>query len=252
MRGQDSGIVNAHSGIVNTDSGKDIKVFTITPELVFTLEQNGCSRCARIGVHVRAEYAQRAVPKNSNGNIGVCLHSRWGYVEGTEAYLQHICAFAKSKGRRVTFFVTNMHEDATLVYRIIQFKENNGTLDIELPRTVNELTAMLGGLDLVISDRLHAILISMIMGTTILPLATRDKLVGYCQYLELENYLDGKETAQILTQKLSELFENKANLDLKIASFVSNAYEGVSRYYLQSLAQSLGDSQMENTIIASQ
>jgi len=44
---------------VNTDSGKPEKVFTITPELVFTINQNRCSRCARISVHVRPEYADK-------------------------------------------------------------------------------------------------------------------------------------------------------------------------------------------------
>ena len=42
---------------MNADSGKPEKVFTITPELVFTINQNRCSRCARISVHVRPEYA---------------------------------------------------------------------------------------------------------------------------------------------------------------------------------------------------
>ena len=42
---------------MNTDSGNQLKVFTITPESVFTFNQNRCSRCARITVHVRPEYA---------------------------------------------------------------------------------------------------------------------------------------------------------------------------------------------------
>jgi retron-type reverse transcriptase len=57
MREKDSGIVNGHSGIVNTDYGKSIKAFTIPPEPVFTMDQNSCSQCVRIGVHVRPEYA---------------------------------------------------------------------------------------------------------------------------------------------------------------------------------------------------
>ena len=42
---------------VNSDSGNHQKVFTFPPESVFTIGQNGCSRCARISVHVRPEYA---------------------------------------------------------------------------------------------------------------------------------------------------------------------------------------------------
>ncbi len=43
---------------MNSNSGKPEKVFTITPESVFTINQNRCSRCARISVHDRPEYAQ--------------------------------------------------------------------------------------------------------------------------------------------------------------------------------------------------
>ena len=34
-------------------------MFTFTPESVFTFDQNRCSRCARISVHVRPEYAEK-------------------------------------------------------------------------------------------------------------------------------------------------------------------------------------------------
>jgi hypothetical protein len=44
---------------VNSDSGKPVKVFTITPESVLTIDQNRCSRCARISVQVRPEYASK-------------------------------------------------------------------------------------------------------------------------------------------------------------------------------------------------
>jgi len=50
MRGKDS-------GIVNSDSGERPKVFTFPPEWVFTMGQNRCSRCARMGVHDGPEYA---------------------------------------------------------------------------------------------------------------------------------------------------------------------------------------------------
>ena len=39
--------MNTHSGIVNTDSGNPVKVFTI--------DQNGCSPSARISVHDQSE-----------------------------------------------------------------------------------------------------------------------------------------------------------------------------------------------------
>ena len=50
-------IVNSDSGVVNTDSGKTGKVFTLKPVWVFTFDRNGCSRWARMGVHDAPEYA---------------------------------------------------------------------------------------------------------------------------------------------------------------------------------------------------
>ena len=49
--------VNSDSGMVNGDSGKTGKSVHVEPEWVFTLNQNRCSRCARMGVHDGPEYA---------------------------------------------------------------------------------------------------------------------------------------------------------------------------------------------------
>jgi len=59
----------ADSGIVNMDSGERQKMFTITPECVFTMNQNGCSRWARISVHDEPEYAKMVkISKKPLGN----------------------------------------------------------------------------------------------------------------------------------------------------------------------------------------
>ncbi|WP_229748219.1 hypothetical protein, partial [Lacimicrobium alkaliphilum] len=42
---------------VNSDSGDHQKVFTFSPEKVFTLRQNRCSSSTRMGVQDQAEYA---------------------------------------------------------------------------------------------------------------------------------------------------------------------------------------------------
>jgi len=55
--GKNSGNVNSYSGMMNTDSGKLEKVFTMKPESLFTLNQNGCSRWIRIAVHDGPENA---------------------------------------------------------------------------------------------------------------------------------------------------------------------------------------------------
>jgi hypothetical protein len=52
-------IVNSDSGMMNTDAGKTGKVFTIN--------QNGCSRSAAIGVHVESEWVLRKVRNMYHG-----------------------------------------------------------------------------------------------------------------------------------------------------------------------------------------
>ena len=43
-------------------------MFTIKPESLFTINQNGCSRCAGLGVHVRPEYAPFAYLQEKYGD----------------------------------------------------------------------------------------------------------------------------------------------------------------------------------------
>jgi hypothetical protein len=53
----DSGNLNSHSGMLNTDSGKFRKVFSLKPESMFNLNQNRCSDWIRMAVQNEPEYA---------------------------------------------------------------------------------------------------------------------------------------------------------------------------------------------------
>jgi hypothetical protein len=53
----DSGNLNSHSGMLNTDSGKSRKVFSLKSESAFNLNQNRCSDWIRMGVQDEPEYA---------------------------------------------------------------------------------------------------------------------------------------------------------------------------------------------------
>lgn len=66
---------------MNGDSGGTAKVFTFTPESVFTINQNRCSRCARISVHVRPEYAPTVIDRSLSFYILEKIQQRGGGIQ---------------------------------------------------------------------------------------------------------------------------------------------------------------------------
>lgn len=63
--------VNGDSGKMNTDSGNRQESVHLQPEFMFTFNQNGCSRSARIGVHLGSEYASRKLMTELGKNPSV-------------------------------------------------------------------------------------------------------------------------------------------------------------------------------------
>jgi hypothetical protein len=82
----DSGNLNSYSGMLNTDSGKSKKVFSLKPESVFNLNQNRCSDWIRMGVQVEPEYANgsaavfnRIIVNGQMTGVGVAAECRQAF-----------------------------------------------------------------------------------------------------------------------------------------------------------------------------
>jgi hypothetical protein len=60
--------------MLNTDSGKSRKVFSLKPESVFKLNQNRCSDWIRMGVQLEPEYA--------GWRLRLCRSTFWVILNG--------------------------------------------------------------------------------------------------------------------------------------------------------------------------
>jgi polysaccharide pyruvyl transferase WcaK-like protein len=175
-----------------------------------------------------------------SGHIGVCLHSTWGYKKELLEFINAIISAAGSIGSKVTFFCTHAKEDEVVIKKICGFIADSKiphikSISVVVPSTTEELSSLFLSMDLVISDRLHGILIGMINGCNILPLVTRDKVEGYCKYLELESFIKGIENQDELSEVFLKCSENYKALRLKHRDFMVNASSEVKSYYRSNL-----------------
>jgi hypothetical protein len=124
------------------------------------------------------------LPRSSNTKrMGLCMHSRWVAAPEATGLVRSLAREAGRSGYKLVLFQTNVREDSALIRRLLQ-----DIPDVEycLPVNLMEFLQVLNSVDIVISDRLHALLVGMISGTTILPIVTREKIRGYCRYLGVE------------------------------------------------------------------
>ena len=73
----------------------------------------------------------------------------------------------------------------------------------------------------------------------ILPLATRDKIRGYCSYLNLEDQLNGNETQKEMQQLIENIKSNYQGRRESHLEFMRQASSEVSQYYIDSISRSI-------------
>jgi len=190
--------------------------------------------CAFLAFNEQAYEIRHGVTKK----IGLCLHSRWGFSEKLYDFVNACSRAALKAGSELVFFVTNLKEDEALVKKMIRISAANENIKMVLPTSVVELENMYAGLDIVISDRLHGMLIGMLNGCVVVPLATRDKVKGYCRYLNIDKYLEGGESAKDVIEMISSVYNSIDSERLRLKSFMEDAHHKVAEYYLNSLDKS--------------
>jgi len=170
--------------------------------------------------------------------IGLCLHSRWGFSGELSDFVSACSNAALNVDCELIFFVTNLKEDAVLVKKMLTISAESNNIKMVLPTSVSELKNMYADIDIVISDRLHGILIGMLSGCVVVPLATRDKVRGYCEYLNIDKYLKGDESANDITETIMSLYGNIDSERFRLKYFMEEAYQKVSEYYMGTLNKS--------------
>jgi polysaccharide pyruvyl transferase WcaK-like protein len=169
------------------------------------------------------------------GRIGVCLHARWFQQKDLTTTVEAICEIANQRKSTVTFYCTHPKEDYQLMLKLIDMVKPLDHAEVICPTNTEELHTLCESFDLVISDRLHGLLIALIFGCNILPLATRDKVRGYCEYLQINNYLTGHETREDIQEKIQLVLDDYSAQRETQRRFVMESSNKVRDYYRSSI-----------------
>jgi len=172
-------------------------------------------------------------PRSTTGCIGLCLHSRWGYDSSLNKLVVMLADLLRQRQQTLLVFATNLQEDFRVVSRMQALLKSNPCVEFALPESADKLSELVTRLDLTISDRLHALIVSMLHGTSILPLASRPKIHGYCEYWQLQQTLSGNESAAELAEKLA--ISQSPSQRHQLQRFCERAHREVSNYYQASL-----------------
>jgi polysaccharide pyruvyl transferase WcaK-like protein len=163
--------------------------------------------------------------------IGVCLHASWfGKLEKAKELIMATQHVAINADKKLIVFCTNIYEDYELMVALKKYFKNDTSIEFIIPKTSQDLVNLVRNFELIISDRLHALLSGMINGANILPLSTRHKVVGYCNYVGLTNYISlDDDQKSIITSIENQLSDTHAKILLN--DFCKRSSEKICDFY---------------------
>ena len=113
--------------------------------------------------------------------IGICLRiSRERIRPEDLARVAGALAGLRRDDCSITVFTSHERDDAESIRRL---REAAFEFDVVTPESVNELFDLVSDFDLVVSDRLHALIVSTLVGTPIVPVMSLPKVTGYVEYI---------------------------------------------------------------------
>jgi hypothetical protein len=169
----------------------------------------------------------------TTGRIGLCLSNVWAKRPDAEEYVRTIDRAARRLDLELVVVSTHLREDASLLERL---RRAVPEVPLAMPASPAEFTSLVTGLDIFIAGRLHGLLLAMIGGTVILPIAIRPKVVGFCTYIQQDRYLQGKESEDEVADHLKALYADRNAQLAAQRDFCADASEQVRAF----LASRLG------------
>jgi polysaccharide pyruvyl transferase WcaK-like protein len=112
--------------------------------------------------------------------VAICL--RWNTARLREdgwTDLEKAAQMIRSRGARLLTFTTHASEDASITRRWTSMPG----LDHVPVDSIDNVLSVLASADIVISDRLHALIWATVVGTPIVPVLSLPKVRGYARYL---------------------------------------------------------------------
>lgn len=172
--------------------------------------------------------------------LGLCFHASWmGRFEHACRIVEQTMSAAANLDDQLIIYSTHTHEDYQLLRDLVKKYNDKDGVTFVFPNTSSDFINLSQSLDLVISDRLHALLVGMLHGANILPIKTRDKVIGYCEYLSLENTISLDDGDFMLFSSILKSAKD-TRLSEKLAEFCNISHKQVSDFYLTQLSAAIG------------
>jgi polysaccharide pyruvyl transferase WcaK-like protein len=173
--------------------------------------------------------------RGDRNKIGICLHPSWlnniGYAFNI---IERAISAAKKMDCGVVFFPTHAQEDYFLYSLLLERYRDRAGVEFSFPTTSDDLIKLSRSLSLVISDRLHALLVGMLQGANILPILSRHKVVGYYEYVGLEHAVGLKDGYDLIESKII-LAQRDGSLEQKLSDFCKVSQMEIVEFYRDQL-----------------
>ena len=164
-------------------------------------------------------------------SIGICLHSSWqANFDKAIEIIESSLSIAEEYEQSVILYCTHLNED----YKVMNFLKtkyaNAKNIQFIIPKTSLEFISLSESCELIISDRLHAILVGLIHGAKILPLATRHKVKGYCDYIGLDNFIQKSDSENSIENSIRAVLDDQS-LKNKLKVFAQHSHKQITTAY---------------------
>jgi polysaccharide pyruvyl transferase WcaK-like protein len=126
--------------------------------------------------------ATRRAPPRSSPVIGLCLRANTAGLRecGWQAFARTLAAL-RDGGAQLRCFTTHLAEDRPIWERCVA--EQGVTPAVT--RGVEDVLAEIRAADLVVSDRLHVLILATLVGTPVIPVLTLQKVAGYAAHARI-------------------------------------------------------------------
>jgi polysaccharide pyruvyl transferase WcaK-like protein len=124
----------------------------------------------------------RPVAPRSSPVIGVCLRANTAGLRdcGWQAFARTLAAL-RDGGAQLRCFTTHLAEDRPIWERCVA----EPGVAPAVTRSVDDVLAELREADLVVSDRLHVLILATLVGTPVIPVLTLQKVAGYAAQAQI-------------------------------------------------------------------
>jgi hypothetical protein len=220
---------------------KNLKVVGVRDPKTFDwLRQQGILNTKLVPDCAYLSWRGVALDRGSRRRIGLCLHTSWfKNVSLACKIVDQACLVANRLDCELVVFPTHMLEDYQLFEILVKKYRDTSGMVFEFPVTSEDFIELSRSLKLVISDRLHALIVGMLHGANILPIKTRHKVLGYCEYLKLERAIAIGDGEELIGRYIEESALDE-DLHAHLAKFCASSCDEVKAFYREQLGSLYG------------